>query len=229
MIKATSALQKASNFLQQNVKNKSDKMEIAVNKSFMFFLEARRWDVNNVLIEGGKIYSLDSPSHELVQWDGLVSATHKENEQKMLFLIETKENSSMSDIQGHSEALYERGIRTYEYLQQLKYPLQKGISYPESKTAQHDTFKRLVNYNLTVVYASSFMSDAIKEQANKARKDLKSNAYPIEVWTMEYLRFVSSTLSIMTDDKWTTDEWNSWAEKGGDNDEEDGNNVQEDG
>lgn len=46
---------------------------------------------------------------------------------------------------------------------------------------------------------------------------------------MEYLRFVSSTLSIMTDDKWTTDEWNSWAEKDGDNDEEDGNNVQEDG
>ena len=135
----------------------------------MFFLEARRWDVNNVLIEGGKIYSLDSPSHELVQWDGLVSATHKENEQKMLFLIETKENSSMSDIQGHSEALYERGIRTYEYLQQLKYPLQKGISYPESKTAQHDTFKRLVNYNLTVVYASSLKSKQTKQEKTSSQ------------------------------------------------------------
>jgi vacuolar-type H+-ATPase subunit F/Vma7 len=160
---------------------------------FISYLEARQWDIHNILIEGGKIYSID------IQWNGLICATHKENGQKMLFLIDS-ERSEIKDS-------YEYGIKTFKYLQQLKNPLPKDKIYSERERSQQNTFKSLANYNITIVHATKFISNMIKEQVKKTRDE------NINFWIMEYPEFASSPLSIMIDNNGTIDKFYSWKDE----------------
>ena len=216
LLQSTSNLAKSTAVFENGVENKSKEMEMTVNASFLSVLENRGWSAVEVHIYSGIIYKLDKPSEELVQWDGLVSATNKETAEEMLFLIETKEIAHINDIRGHYKGLYERGVRTFDYITQLKLPLPKGTTYNASTKMQHTIFKSFADYNITLVYASGIISDEIKQKALEVKEDFKLHAFPtqIQVWVMACPRFVSSTLSVMTDNSWTTDEWRKSDAKG---------------
>ena len=231
LLKATAALEKSTSMLAEStsnlanstaifengVRNKSKEMEMTVNASFLSVLEKRGWSAVEVHIYSGIIYKLDKPSEELVQWDGLVSATNKETAEEMLFLIETKEIAHINDIQGNWKGLYERGVRTFDYITQLKLQLPKGTTYNASTKMQHTIFKSFADYNITLVYASGIISDEIKQMALEVNETFKLYAYPkqTQVWLMECPRFFSSTLSVMAENSWTTDEWRKSDAKGG--------------
>ena len=221
LLKATAALEKSTSMLAEStsnlanstaifengVRNKSKEMEMTVNASFLSLLENRGWSAVEVHIDGGIMYRLDTPRVELVQWDGLVSANNKNTGEEMLFLIETKEIAHINDIRGHHKGLYERGLRTFEYLTDLKSPLPKGTTYDAKTKMQHAIFRSFAAYDITLVYASDIISDEIKQKALEVKQELNLLAFPtqIQVWVMECPRFVSSTLSVMTDNSWTTD------------------------
>ena len=231
LLKATAALEKITSMLAEStsnlanstaifengVRNKSKEMEMTVNASFLSVLENRGWSAVEVHIDRGIIHKLDTPSVELVQWDGLVSATNKETAEEMLFLIETKEIAHINDIRGNWKGLYERGVRTFDYITQLKLPLPKGTTYNASTKMQHTIFKSFADYNITLVYASGIISDEIKQMALEVNETFKLYAYPkqTQVWLMECPRFFSSTLSVMAENSWTTDEWRKSDAKGG--------------
>ena len=212
----TTNLVKSTADFEKGVENKSNEMKMTVNASFLSLLENRGWSAVEVHIDGGMIYRLDTPRVELVQWDGLVAANHKNTGEEMLFLIETKEIAHINDIRGHHKGLYERGLRTFDYITQLELPLSKGTTYNANTKMQHTIFRSFADYNITLVYASGIISDEIKQKALEVKEDFKLHAFPtqIQVWVMACPRFVSSTLSVMTDNSWTTDEWRKSDAKG---------------
>ena len=216
LLESTTNLLKATADLGKDVENESKEIEIPVNASFLSLLENRGWSAVEVHIDGGMIYRLDTPRVELVQWDGLVAANHKNTGEEMLFLIETKEIAHINDIRGHHKGLYERGLRTFDYITQLELPLSKGTTYNANTKMQHTIFRSFADYNITLVYASGIISDEIKQKALEVKEDFKLHAFPtqIQVWVMACPRFVSSTLSVMTDNSWTTDEWRKSDAKG---------------
>ena len=207
LLESTTNLLKATADLGKDVENESKEIEIPVNASFLSLLENRGWSAAEVHIDGGIMYRLDTPRVELVQWDGLVSANNKNTGEEMLFLIETKKIAHINDIRGHHKGLYERGLRTFEYLTDLKSPLPKGTTYDAKTKMQHAIFRSFAAYDITLVYASDIISDEIKQKALEVKQELNLLAFPtqIQVWVMECPRFVSSTLSVMTDNSWTTD------------------------
>ena len=206
LLESTTNLLEATADFGKGVENKSIEIEMTVTALFLSLLENRGWSAVEVHIDGGIIYRLDTPRVELVQWDGLVSANNKNTGEEMLFLIETKEIAHINDIRGHHKSLYERGLRTFEYITDLKSPLPKGTTYNAKAKMQHAIFRSFADYNITLVYASGIISDEIKQKALEVKEDFKLHAFPkqIQVWVMECPRFVSSTLSVMTDDSWTT-------------------------
>ena len=91
-----------------------------VTASFLSHLKNRGWSAAEVYVNDGIIYTWNKPPEELLQWDGLLFATNETNEEEMLYLLETKEIAHINDIRGHHEGLYDRGLRTYKFVEELK-------------------------------------------------------------------------------------------------------------
>ena len=68
----------------------------------------------------GEILSIDIPSRVLVDWDGIIHATHEDSGISKVFFIGTKEIANEKDIFREGKGLFDRSKRTYDYLQQLK-------------------------------------------------------------------------------------------------------------
>jgi hypothetical protein len=96
LVENTLALEASSKRLIETEKNKGKEMEDAVIPLFIDWLENNSYDPAVVPILDGKISSLEEPSKLLVQWDGIIYAV--KNEDKKLFLIETKQIAHENDI-----------------------------------------------------------------------------------------------------------------------------------
>ena len=213
LLKSTTKIGKSSTDLEKGAKNKSKEMETTVNASFLSYLRDVGWSAAEVRLCGGIIHKLDLPKEQLVQWDGLVSATNESTGEQMLFLLETKEIAHHSDIIGRDNCLYNRGLRTYTYIEQLRLPDDKAITYSEDNKLQHGICRLFLDHKITLVYASGILSDEIRVEASKIESEFKKltehKGKKIQVWLMECPRFTSAKIFAKTDNNWKTDYWST--------------------
>ena len=95
LLKATENLEKSTSRLGRSSKNKSNEMEAEVRREFFDELNKTGWNaVMMIEIIRGEILSVDKPSTVLVEWDGIIYATHEDSGISKVFFIETKEIAS---------------------------------------------------------------------------------------------------------------------------------------
>jgi hypothetical protein len=76
----------------------------------------------------------------------------------------------------------------YNYLHKLSELSEKGIkgvAYKQSHITQQATLSRFVKYDITVVYASGLMNDAVRKKLKEAELRYEENKIPISVLIME--------------------------------------------
>jgi uncharacterized protein (UPF0335 family) len=207
LLKATENLEKSTSRLERSSKNKSNEMEAEVRREFFDELNKTGWDaVMMIEIIRGEILSIDRPSRVLVEWDGIIHATHEDSGISKVFFIETKEIASDKDIFREENGLFDRSKRTYDYLQQLKVKTTEEISNSEMSKAQRAAFRALEDYEPTFVYASGNVDEKTKLLVLSAEEKSKDSNYPMKFWiaTCPRLTEINFTMSETERSKYIT-------------------------
>ena len=183
LLKATENLEKSTSRLERSSKDKSIEMEAEVRREFFDELNKTGWDaVMMIEIIRGEILSIDIPSRVLVEWDGIIHATHEDSGISKVFFIETKEIADEKDIFREGEGLFDRSKRTYDYLQLLKMKTTDRISNSEMSKTQRAAFRALEDYEPTFVYASGNVDEKTNLNVLSAEKKSEDINYPIKLW-----------------------------------------------
>jgi hypothetical protein len=146
-----------------------------------------------VNLKDGKINSLKDQKKVLVQWDGIMYAERLD--EKMLYLIETKQIAHVNDILKPCLGLYDRGVKTRQYLLDLKKGFEKGMNYNLESKSQHRILAGYFDCSITVVYASGLMNSDVKEELKKAESQYRDSGIPISVLMMECPRLATSSIA----------------------------------
>lgn len=189
----TVSLTESTKRLCRTEENKGKEMEAAVLPLFSDWLQENQWDSTHVPIKDGKISSLEDKKTVLVQWDGIICA--ERGDEKMLYLIETKQIADVNDILKPSDGLYDRGVKTRQYLLDLMKGFKKGMNYNLENKIQHSILRLYFDYSITVVYASGLMKGAVKEELIKAESLYQQNSIPISVLKMECPRLTKCEIA----------------------------------
>lgn len=185
-------LSDASQRLCRTEENEGKEMEVAVSHLFSSWLQDSQWEFEHVPIRNGKIFPLEDQKADLVQWDGIINA--EKLDEKILYLIETKQIAHVNNILKPGSGLYDRGVKTRQYLLNLKKGFTKGMNYNLESKTQNSILGRYPDCSITVVYASGSMNSDVKGELIKAESQYRDGGITISVLKMECPRL--STFSI---------------------------------
>lgn len=180
------------------IDRRSKDMEEGVNQLFEKWLEDHNWKGDKVPLDKGQLYHIiNGRKKEMVQWDGIYSGIcqsvqkldtiEQDQCRKCLFLIETKETGHPELILNDSPSLFEKGQRTFNYLETLS---GTGSGLPQDKL-----FRDLAQYSIIIIFAcGQVVDEALNEALSECERWFVKHQIPITIWFATCPRMSYGTL-----------------------------------